>query len=64
MKRSRILEERRKHVSPETRKSVEQTFQILDRIHEMLTEKGLTSQEPELMEYHKKFEESIIEGLQ
>ena len=41
MKRSRILEERRKHVNPETRKSVELSFQIVDRIHEILEEKNL-----------------------
>ena len=41
MKRSRILEERRKHVNSETRKSVELSFQIVDRIHEILEEKDL-----------------------
>lgn len=41
MKRSNILEERRKHVNPEIRKSVDLSFQIVDRIHEILTEKGL-----------------------
>lgn len=41
MKRSKILEERRKHVNPEVRKSVELSFQIVDRIHEILNEKGL-----------------------
>lgn len=41
MKRSKILEERRKHVNPETRKSVELSFQIVDRIHEILEEKNL-----------------------
>lgn len=41
MKRSSILNERRRHVSPETRKSVDLSFQIVDRIHEILTEKGL-----------------------
>lgn len=41
MKRSRILDERRKHVNPETRKSVDLSFQIVDRIHEILTYKGL-----------------------
>ena len=41
MKRSKILEERRKHVNPETRKSVELSFQIVDRIHEILDEKNL-----------------------
>lgn len=41
MKRSSILDARRKHVSPETRKPVDLSFQIVDRIHEILTEKGL-----------------------
>lgn len=41
MKRSSILDERRRHVSPEVRKSVDLSFQIVDRIHEILTEKGL-----------------------
>ena len=41
MKRSKILEERRKHVNPETRKSVELSFLIVDRIHEILEEKNL-----------------------
>lgn len=41
MKRSRILEVRRKHVNPETRKSVDLSFQIVDRIHQILEEKGL-----------------------
>jgi len=41
MKRSSILEERRKHVDPEIREAVDLSFQIVDRIHEILTEKGL-----------------------
>lgn len=41
MKRSRILEERRKHVNPEIRKSVDLSFQIVDRIHQILEAKGL-----------------------
>ena len=41
MKRSRILEERCKHVNPEIRKSVDLSFQIVDRIHQILEEKGL-----------------------
>ena len=35
------MEERRKHVDPEIRKSVDLSFQIVDRIHELLREKGL-----------------------
>lgn len=41
MKRSDIIEERRRNVSPEIRQSVELSFQIVDRIHEILTMKGL-----------------------
>ena len=39
--RSRVLEERRKRVNPETRESVALSFRIVDRIHEVLQEKGL-----------------------
>lgn len=35
------MEERRKHVNPEIRKSVDLSFQIVDRIHQILEEKGL-----------------------
>ena len=41
MRRSRILKERRKRVNPETRESVALSFRIVDRIHEVLQEKGL-----------------------
>lgn len=41
MRRSRILEERRKRVSPETRESVALSFRIVDRIHEILQAKGM-----------------------
>lgn len=41
MKRSDILEKRRKLVSPEARASVALSFRIVDRIHEILEEKGL-----------------------
>ena len=41
MKRSKILEERRKHVDPEIRKSVDLSFQIVDRIHDILVSKGM-----------------------
>lgn len=41
MKRSSIIEERRKHVSPEVRRSVDLSFQIVDRIHEILKAKGM-----------------------
>ena len=41
MKRSNILEERRKYVNPETRERVSLSFQIVDRIHEILVARGL-----------------------
>lgn len=41
MKRSSILEARRKQVNPEVSERVELSFQIVDRIHEILTAKGL-----------------------
>ena len=40
-KKSKILEERCSRVNPETRKSVALSFRIVDRIHEILEEKGL-----------------------
>lgn len=41
MRRSKVLEERRKRVNPEIRDSVALSFRIVDRIHEILVEKGL-----------------------
>ena len=41
MKRSSILEKRRQQVKPEARASVALSFRIVDRIHEILEEKGL-----------------------
>ena len=41
MRRSNILENRRKLVNPEVRESVALSFQIVDRIHEILKEKGM-----------------------
>ncbi|MBQ6189419.1 MAG: helix-turn-helix transcriptional regulator [Bacteroidaceae bacterium] len=41
MMRSKILEERRRRVSPEVRQRVALSFRIIDRIHEVLEEKGL-----------------------
>ena len=41
MKRSSVLEERRKRVNPEIRQSVALSFRIVDRIHDILQEKGL-----------------------
>lgn len=41
MKRSDILEKRRRRVCPENRASVALSFRIVDRIHGILEEKGL-----------------------
>ena len=41
MRTSKIIDERRKHVSPQTRESVGLSFQIVDRIHEILEQKGM-----------------------
>lgn len=41
MKRSSIIEARRAKVSPEVKRRVEMSFQIVDRIHAILEDKGL-----------------------
>ena len=41
MRKSRIIEARRKQVNPVTRQKVALSFQIVDRIHEILKAKGL-----------------------
>ena len=41
MRRSKVLDERRKRVNPEIRESVALSFRIVDRIHEILVEKGM-----------------------
>lgn len=41
MKRSSILEARRKAVNPSIRRQVDLSFQIVDRIHEILQSRGL-----------------------
>ena len=41
MKRNNVLEERRKSVKPEIRQRVALSFMIVDRIHDILEEKGL-----------------------
>ena len=41
MRRSKILEERRKRVNPDVRDSVALSFRIVDRIHEILEDKGM-----------------------
>ena len=49
MKRSKILEERREHVNPEVRGRVELSFMIVDRIHEILTARGLRQKDLAIM---------------
>ena len=49
MKRSSILENRRRSVNPEIRESVDISFQIVDRIHEILTEKGMKQKDLALL---------------
>lgn len=41
MRKSSIIEERRRKVNPEARRMVDLSFRIVDRIHEILEEKGL-----------------------
>lgn len=41
MRKSSIIEERRRKVNPEVRRMVDLSFRIVDRIHEILEEKGL-----------------------
>lgn len=41
MKRSSIVEERRRNVNPEVRRMVSLSFKIVDRIHTILETKGL-----------------------
>ena len=49
MKRSKIIEERRRQVSPEVRERVSLSFQIVDRIHEILVERSLLQKDLALM---------------
>ncbi|MBR1726207.1 MAG: helix-turn-helix transcriptional regulator [Muribaculaceae bacterium] len=49
MKRSKIIEERRRHVNPEVRERVSLSFQIVDRIHEILVERNLRQKDLALM---------------
>lgn len=41
MKRSSIIEQRRKSVNPETSRAVDFSFLIVDRIHKILERKGM-----------------------
>ena len=47
--RSKILEERRKHADPEIRRSVDLSFQIVDRIHDILVSKGMKQKDLALL---------------
>lgn len=49
MKKSSIIEVRRKQVNPAVRKKVELSFQIVDRIHEILEAKGLKQKDLAMM---------------
>ena len=49
MKRSKIIEERRRQVSHEVRERVSLSFQIVDRIHEILVERNLRQKDLALM---------------
>lgn len=49
MKRSKIIEERRRQVSPEVKERVSLSFQIVDRIHEILVERNLRQKDLALM---------------
>ena len=49
MKRSSILEERRKRVSPDVRQRVNRSFEIVDRIHEILVAKGMKQKDLALL---------------
>jgi transcriptional regulator with XRE-family HTH domain len=49
MKRSSLLENCRRQVNPEIRESVDLSFQIVDRIHEILTSKGLKQKDLALL---------------
>ena len=49
LRRSKILEERRKHVDSEIRRSVDLSFQIVDRIHDILVSKGMKQKDLALL---------------
>ena len=49
MKRSKVLEERRKHVSGEARERVALSFLIVDRIHEILVQRNLRQKDLAIM---------------
>lgn len=41
MKKNSIIESRRKKVDPEARRMIDLSFRIVDRIHDILSDKGL-----------------------
>ena len=49
MKRSSIIEQRRKLVNPEVRQSVDLSFQIVDRIHNILVQKNMRQKDLALL---------------
>ncbi|MBR5728317.1 MAG: helix-turn-helix transcriptional regulator [Muribaculaceae bacterium] len=49
MKRSKLIEERRRHVNPEVRERVSLSFQIVDRIYEILVERNLRQKDLAIM---------------
>ena len=49
MKRSKIIEKRRRQVSPEVKERVSLLFQIVDRIHDILEERNLRQKDLALM---------------
>jgi transcriptional regulator with XRE-family HTH domain len=56
MKRSSIIEARRKQINPEVRQRVDLSFQIVDRIYEILQAKGLRQKDLALLLGKKKAE--------
>lgn len=61
MKRNKIISERRRAVNPETRRRVDLSFQIVDRIHEILIGKGL--KQKDLAERLEKNESEISKWM-
>lgn len=49
MRRSSIIEARRQSVDPEARRMVEFSFQIVDRIHDILETKGMKQKDLALL---------------
>ncbi|MDY6412461.1 MAG: helix-turn-helix transcriptional regulator [Bacteroidales bacterium] len=49
MKRSKVIEARRRHVNPEVKERVTLSFQIVDRIHEILVVRNLRQKDLALM---------------